>query len=138
MTRALAHRNQFLLKNFRSIIRSSFNRSERMRSIKVLLIASALIGGVAHASDRVRVGKSQGSAWTFLPLDVGVEQGLFARQGIDVEISDLAGDAKLQQAFAAGGIDFGLGSGPGRRFGQGFAGDCGRRFRRPAAQHLRP
>jgi NitT/TauT family transport system substrate-binding protein len=87
-----------------------------MHSIKVLLIASALIGGVAHASDRVRVGKSQGSAWTFLPLDIGVEQGLFARQGIDVEISDLAGDAKLQQAFAAGGIDFGLGSGPGMAF----------------------
>ena len=87
-----------------------------MHAIKVLLIASALIGGVAHASDRVRVGKSQGSAWTFLPLDIGVEQGLFARQGIDVEISDLAGDAKLQQAFAAGGIDFGLGSGPGMAF----------------------
>ena len=49
-----------------------------MHCIKVLLIASALIGGVAHAGDRVRVGKSQGSAWTFLPLDIGVEQGLFA------------------------------------------------------------
>ena len=87
-----------------------------MHSIKVLLIASALIGGVAHASDRVRVGKSQGSAWTFLPLDVGVEQGLFARQGIEIENAELAGDAKLQQAFAAGGIDFGLGSGPGMAF----------------------
>ena len=52
--------------------------------IKVLLIAGALIGGVAHANDRVRVGKSQGSAWTFLPLDVGVEQGLFAKQSIDI------------------------------------------------------
>ena len=28
----------------------------------------------------------QGRAWTFLALDVGVEQGLFAKQGIDVEI----------------------------------------------------
>ena len=87
-----------------------------MHYIKVLLIASALIGGVAHANDRVRVGKSQGSAWTFLPLDVGVEQGLFAKQGIEIEISELPGDAKLQQAFAAGGIDFGLGSGPGMAF----------------------
>src|SRR4051812_732098 len=87
-----------------------------MHIIKALLIAGMLIGGVAHANDRVRVGKSQGSAWTFLLLDVGVEQGLFARQGIDVEISDLAGDAKLQQAFAAGAIDFGLGSGPGMAF----------------------
>jgi ABC-type nitrate/sulfonate/bicarbonate transport system substrate-binding protein len=91
-------------------------RARRMHSIKVLLIASALIGGVAHANDRVRVGKAQGSAWTFLPLDVGVEQGLFARQGIDIESAELAGDAKLQQAFAAGGIDFGLGSGPGMAF----------------------
>ena len=87
-----------------------------MRSIKVLLIACALIGEVAHANDRVRVGKSQGSAWTFLPLDIGVEQGFFAKQGIEIEIADLAGDAKLQQAFAADGIDFGLGSGPGMAF----------------------
>jgi len=87
-----------------------------MHIIKVLLIAGALIGGAAHANDRVRVGKAQGSAWTFLPLDVGVEQGSFAKQGIEIEISDLAGDAKLQQALAAGAIDFGLGSGPGMAF----------------------
>ena len=87
-----------------------------MHYIKVLLIACALIGEVAHANDRVRVGKSQGSAWTFLPLDIGAEQGFFAKQGIEIEIADLAGDAKLQQAFAAGGIEFGLGSGPGMAF----------------------
>src|SRR5260221_10682365 len=87
-----------------------------MRYLKVLLIAGVLIGGVAHANDRVRVGKSQGSAWTFLLLDIGVEQGLFAKQGIEVEVADLAGDARLQQAFAAGSIDFGLGSGPGMAF----------------------
>src|SRR5689334_13500454 len=87
-----------------------------MLSIRVLLIAGLLIGGVAHANDRVRVGKSQGAAWTFLPIDIGIEQGLFAKQGLDVESSDLAGDARLQQAFAAGSIDFGFGSGPGMAF----------------------
>jgi NitT/TauT family transport system substrate-binding protein len=87
-----------------------------MRFINILLIAGALIGNVAHASDRVRVGKSQGSAWTFLPLDVGVEQGFFARQGIEIESAELPGDAKLQQGFAAGSIDIGLGSGPGMAF----------------------
>jgi ABC-type nitrate/sulfonate/bicarbonate transport system substrate-binding protein len=85
--------------------------------IKVLLITSSLIGAsVAYANDQVRVGKAQGSAWTFLPLDVGVEQGLFAKQGLDIESTDLAGDAKVQQALAAGSIDFGLGSGPGMAF----------------------
>jgi len=81
------------------------------------VITCALVGaGVAHANDHVRVGKAQGSAWTFLPLNVGVEQGLFTKQGLDIESVDLAGDAKVQQALAAGSIDFGLGSGPGMAF----------------------
>jgi ABC-type nitrate/sulfonate/bicarbonate transport system substrate-binding protein len=88
-----------------------------MHNIKLLLVlVCTLIAGAAHASDRVRVGKSQGTAWTFLPIDVGIEQGLFAKQGLEVESADLAGDAKLQQALAAGSIDFGLGSGPGMAF----------------------
>jgi ABC-type nitrate/sulfonate/bicarbonate transport system substrate-binding protein len=88
-----------------------------LNSIKMFLLTSALVGaGVAYANDHVRVGKAQGSAWTFLPLDVGVEQGLFAKQGLDIESADLAGDAKVQQALAAGSIDFGLGSGPGMAF----------------------
>src|SRR6476660_2474605 len=71
-----------------------------MHCIKALLIASALIGGVAHAGDRVRVGKSQGSAWTFLPLDIGVEQGLFAKHGIEIESAALPAEATWQQGIA--------------------------------------
>jgi len=88
-----------------------------MHYTKALFVAVALLGiGAAHANDRVRVGKAQGSAWTFLPLDVGIEQGFFAKQNLEIENSDLGGDAKVQQALAAGGIDFGLGSGPGMAF----------------------
>jgi NitT/TauT family transport system substrate-binding protein len=84
----------------------------------VLLIAAVLLIGAAtaRASDQIRVGKAQGTAWTFLPVDVGVDQGFFAKQGLDIEISSLGGDAKVQQALAAGSIDFGLGSGPGMAF----------------------
>src|SRR5689334_7068732 len=86
-------------------------------AIRVFLIANSLVGAdVACANDLVRVGKAQGSAWTFLPLDIGVEQGLFAKEGLEIESTDLAGDAKVQQALAAGSIDFGLGSGPGMAF----------------------
>lgn len=88
-----------------------------MHHIRMLLIAVALMGaGAAQANDRVRVAKAQGAAWAFLPLDIGIEQGFFAKQGLDVEVADMAGDARMQQAFAAGGIDFGLGSGPGMAF----------------------
>jgi NitT/TauT family transport system substrate-binding protein len=79
-----------------------------------LIAALALIGTpAAHATDHVRVGKAQSTAWTFLPVDVGVEEGFFAKQGVDIEETSLGGDAKVQQALAAGSIDFGLGSGPG-------------------------
>jgi len=87
-----------------------------MNSIKALLVFSLLMVSAAQANDRVRVGKSQASAWTFLLIDIGVEHGFFAKQGIEIESADLAGDAKLQQGLAAGSIDFGLGSGPGMAF----------------------
>jgi NitT/TauT family transport system substrate-binding protein len=82
-----------------------------------LLAAAALLGvSAAHANDPIHVGKAQGTAWTFLPVDIGIEQGFFAKQGLDVDSADLGGDAKVQQALAAGSIDFGLGSGPGMAF----------------------
>jgi NitT/TauT family transport system substrate-binding protein len=84
----------------------------------LLLLASALLLGVsiARANDQLHIGKAQSSAWTFLPVDVGIAQGFFARQGLDVDVADLGGDAKVQQALAAGSIDIGLGSGPGMAF----------------------
>ena len=83
----------------------------------LLIAAIALIGaGAARADDLVHVGKAQATAWTFLPVDIGIAQGLFAKQGLTIESADLAGDAKVQQALVAGSIDFGLGSGPGMAF----------------------
>src|SRR5262249_48891407 len=48
--------------------------------------------------------------------DIGQKVGIFKKHGLDLEISSLAGDAKVQQAMAADGIDIGLGSGPGLAF----------------------
>jgi ABC-type nitrate/sulfonate/bicarbonate transport system substrate-binding protein len=85
--------------------------------LRALLISSALLGAeLAHANDPIRVAKAQGSAWAFLPLDVGIERSLFGQQGLDVEAADMGGDAKVQQALAAGSVEFGLGSGPGMAF----------------------
>src|SRR5262245_33785375 len=85
--------------------------------LMLLLIAAALVGvGVADANERVRVAKPQGNVWTFLPLDIGVQQKLFAQQGLDIEAADMGGDARVQQALAAGSVEFGIGSGPGMAF----------------------
>lgn len=79
--------------------------------------AIAFGGGHASAADTIRVGKSVPIAWTFTPLDIGVEMGMWDKQNLKLEISSFGGDAKLQQALAANGVDFGLGSGPGMGFG---------------------
>ncbi len=77
------------------------------------LLACGLSAG---AAEPLRVGKGFPSLFQFTPLDVGVQEGIFKKHGLDVEISAFAGDAKLQQAFAAGSLDLGIGSGPGMAF----------------------
>jgi ABC-type nitrate/sulfonate/bicarbonate transport system substrate-binding protein len=79
----------------------------------VFVVATATKG---FAADEVRLGKAQSFIWDFLPADVGVAQGVFAKYGLDVNITSLAGDGSVQQALAAGSMDFGLGSGPGMAF----------------------
>ena len=69
--------------------------------------------GPARAADKVRVGKAITSSFPFAGLELGQQQGMWAAEGLDVEITAFAGDGRMQQAFGAGGLDFGVGSGPG-------------------------
>ena len=72
---------------------------------------------IAPASaETVRVGKAGRDAFSFVPADVGQRTGIFKKHGLDLEISSFGGDARVQQAMAADGIDVGLGSGPGLAF----------------------
>jgi ABC-type nitrate/sulfonate/bicarbonate transport system substrate-binding protein len=64
----------------------------------------------------LRVGKAGREAFSFVPVDVGARTGIFKRHNLDLEISSLAGDARIQQAMAADAIDVALGSGPGLAF----------------------
>ena len=84
------------------------------------IVASAVIvlalASAASATELVRVGNAGRESFSFTPANVGKETGIFARHGLDVEIAGFGGDAKLQQAMAAGAVDVGLGSGPGMAF----------------------
>ena len=75
----------------------------------ILLLAAGI--GPARAADQLRVGKAINVLWIYTMLDLGVDQGIFAKYGLDVEISVLPGDAKFQQALIAKSIDIGLASG---------------------------
>jgi NitT/TauT family transport system substrate-binding protein len=78
----------------------------------VLVLCAILFAHPAAAQTLLRVGKSVPEAFSFVPLDVGMRNGLFRKYGVDIESSALGGGGRLQQAMAADGIDFGLGSGP--------------------------
>jgi ABC-type nitrate/sulfonate/bicarbonate transport system substrate-binding protein len=76
------------------------------------------LAGVTPAAqaETLRVGKAGAEAFSFVPADVGEKVGIFKKHGLDLTISNFGGDAKLQQAMAADGIDIGLGGGPGLAF----------------------
>jgi NitT/TauT family transport system substrate-binding protein len=70
----------------------------------------------AGSVELIRVAKVVPFAWSFTPLDIGIQTGIFAKHGLDIEESASAGDAKLQQLLTAGSVDIGIGSGPGMAF----------------------
>lgn len=70
----------------------------------------------AKSAETLRVGKSVSENIGYIPLDVGMETGIFARNGLAVEKLDFGGAARLQQAMIAGSIDIGLSAGPEMAF----------------------
>src|SRR5258708_34484874 len=75
-----------------------------------------LLVAPANATEKLRVGKAVPFAWSFTPLDVGIQTGIFAKHGLEIEASAFGGDAKLQQALAAHELHIGVGHGPGMAF----------------------
>src|SRR6516164_10201243 len=81
------------------------------------LVAAILgLSPAAGAESQLRVGKAVPEAFSFVPLDVGIQKGFFKKRGLDIQSIAFVGDAKMQQAMAADSIDVALGSGPGMAF----------------------
>ena len=90
-----------------------------MRFAREIFRAVALTAALATpsvAAESLRVAKVVPFAWTFTPLEIGIQTGIFAKHGLDIEASASAGDAKLQQLLTSGSVDIGIGSGPGMAF----------------------
>ncbi|HVB17186.1 MAG TPA: ABC transporter substrate-binding protein [Stellaceae bacterium] len=81
----------------------------------ILLAAASSVPGLidkAWADEALKVGKSVPQAFGFTPLNVGVEEGIFKKNGVDVEIVDFGGAPRLAQGLISNAVDMGLGSGP--------------------------
>ena len=66
----------------------------------------------ARAQTKIRLGKAQAQNFAFVAADVGLAARIFQRHGIDLEIANFGGDARLVQAMSADAIDIALGGGP--------------------------
>ena len=75
--------------------------------------ASGLAPARAQTLRKIKVGKAVTTSFPFAGLEVGQESGIWKKNGLDIEIAAFRGDGQMQQAFAAGAVDFGFGSGPG-------------------------
>jgi ABC-type nitrate/sulfonate/bicarbonate transport system substrate-binding protein len=85
--------------------------------IAIALVVTTLAGLVsASAAETLRVGKAVPEAFSFVPLDIGIRKGIFAKYGVEIEQSAFAGDARMQQAMASDSLDIALGSGPAMAF----------------------
>jgi NitT/TauT family transport system substrate-binding protein len=84
--------------------------SVRMFLVTCVAVALCLPGTASNvsAADKIRAGKATGETWGYLPLDVGVEEGIFSKYGLDLEITVLSGGARFQQALVSDSIDVGV------------------------------
>jgi NitT/TauT family transport system substrate-binding protein len=71
---------------------------------------------LSHAAETLRVGKAVPEAFSFTPVDVGIRKDIFRKNGLEIEETAFAGDAKLQQAMTSDSLDIGIGSGPALAF----------------------
>jgi NitT/TauT family transport system substrate-binding protein len=72
----------------------------------VLLLA----GATPASAETLRVGKAVVN-FGFVPVDVGIAAGIFAKNGLEIEGYDFTGGLKLQQALNAGSVDIALSGG---------------------------
>ncbi len=69
----------------------------------------------AAAAEKLRVGKADSTDYDFALLQVGIDAGIFAKYGLELETVTLPG-AQLHQAMTANSIDVALGSGTDFQF----------------------
>jgi ABC-type nitrate/sulfonate/bicarbonate transport system substrate-binding protein len=83
----------------------------RARALVLAILACLAFAPAARALDKVQVGTAVWPIWAFLPLQVGIDEGIWPRYGIDPEIVNMGSGAKLIQALTAKSVEFGLSSG---------------------------
>jgi len=88
----------------------------RLAAVGLSLAWTVLATSPSVAAEKLRVGKAVPEAFSFVPLDIGLQKGFFQKYGLEIESIAFAGDARMQQAMASDSLDIALGSGPAMAF----------------------
>jgi len=72
-------------------------------------LAVALILAVPALAETLRVGTAVPNTFTFLPVRVGIAKGFYSHHGLDIEVTDFQGGAKVHQGIVADVIDIVIG-----------------------------
>jgi ABC-type nitrate/sulfonate/bicarbonate transport system substrate-binding protein len=75
------------------------------------LVLTLLIADGRAGAESLKVGTPAGANFTFLPARIGADRGAFKAEGLDIEVTDFGGGAKLQQAMIAGAVDMTVSAG---------------------------
>ncbi len=82
---------------------------------RALLIASLILAGLgagpAYSADKIKVISSLKGFWDTTLVEYGREKGIFADEGLDVEVVFVKGGGDVLQTVIAGGGDIGVGTG---------------------------
>jgi ABC-type nitrate/sulfonate/bicarbonate transport system substrate-binding protein len=95
------------------------NRMTRRTAMTALAagsLAALRIPAARAAGETLRVGKAVVENVGYIPLDVGMEYGIFEKHGLTIEELNFAGGAKIAQAMTAGAVDISLSAGPDMQF----------------------
>lgn len=83
-----------------------------MRKMGLALAAAVALGCAtsAPAEDHLRIGRSPGFAFAYVPLEIAKSQGMLQKEGIDIETISFEGASKMDLGMTSGSVDITLGS----------------------------
>lgn len=83
-----------------------------MRPATLFLVAATILSFAtsAQAADHLRIGRSPGFAFAYVPLEIAKSQGMLQKEGIEIEIISFEGASKMDLGMTSGSVDITLGS----------------------------
>ncbi len=85
-------------------------RGAAILAATAMALVIAVAAGQATAAT-LRIGNPQGDSFSFVPLAIGKDLGIFEKHEVDIDIATFDGSAALEAALEKGTVEIALGSG---------------------------